>query len=205
MNKFEEYVTSWFNLYLEDHEDDETLLLTLFNTICPRKDGDFLSDWLGEDETVGDWLTACTPRQIYTALFVDGGHVSFDDMPDTEIFIRQMLDDAVQQLDLHEYSFTDQFIDDMTHRIVGYNSPIGFFDDLSHGGCSSGMVSILIYNDDCKKIYIDNIDDMEYFIEDEIDFPLVNTRKLPRYVFVCWICYEELAFRIAHFLFEDSF
>jgi hypothetical protein len=50
-----------------------------------------------------------------------------------------------------------------------------------------------------------HIDDMENFIsdmEDEIGEPIANRYELPHYTFVCWVCYEELAYRIYTELYE---
>ena len=70
------------------------------------------------------------------------------------------------------------------------------------------MIGMLIYNSDCKEIYIEHIDDMEEFVkelESEMGEPIRNRDHLPHYTFVCWLCYEELAFRIARELFPDEF
>ena len=109
-NKFEEYVTSWFHEYIEDHKDDEDLMLSLFNAICPRKEGDSLSDWLDKDQTICDWLMDCSAEDIYSSLFGWSGGGCFDDMPYAEGFVTKMLKDVCKELDLYRYEFTDEFI-----------------------------------------------------------------------------------------------
>lgn len=104
-----------------------------------------------------------------------------------------------------EYSFADDFIDDIVNHMEGYSNPQGFFDDLSYGGCASGMVGMFIYHTDCKNFYIEHIDDMEKFkseIECELGEPVRNTKELPHYTFMCWLCYEEFCYRLANSLFN---
>lgn len=63
-DKFGEYVVNWFHEYLKEHEDDEDLLLSVFNTIVPREEDDSLDDWLGEDQTVLDYLLQLDAEEI---------------------------------------------------------------------------------------------------------------------------------------------
>ena len=108
---------------------------------------------------------------------------------------------------LADYAFSEKFIEDMAYHAEHYESPLGFFRDLTHG-CQSGMIGMLIYNDDCKEIYIENIDDMEDYkmqIEEELGQLIANKNSLPHYTFMCWLCYEELGFHIARTLFPDDF
>ena len=205
---FEEYVTSWFHEYIMEHEEDEDLLQSLFNTICQREENDSLSDWLDEGETICDWLLNCSAEDIYSNLFGKGGSGVFDDMPDTESFVQEMLKNSVDGLGLDKYSFVEEFIEDMAYYISDYGQPIYFFTDLQKGGCSSGMIGMVIYNDDCLKLYGKYANDMEEFreeIEDEIGSPIHRDKNLFHYVWICWFCYEELGYQIGRYLFEDDF
>ena len=208
-DKFEEYVTSWFHEYVENHKDDEGLMLSLFNAICLRKEDEPLSNWLGEDETFYDWLLMnCSADEIYSSLFGFSGGGCFDDMPDTEGFIKRMLKDVCTELNLNEYDFVAEFVEDMTYNITNYDNPLGFFQDLQKGGCASGMVGMLIYNSDCLALYGKYANDMEEFreeLEEEIGSPINRDRNIRHYVWICWLCYEELAYKIARYLFEDDF
>ena len=61
-----------------------------------------------------------------------------------------------------------------------------------------------------KDLYpdVEHIDDMEGFkedFEDELGMPITNKEGLPHYTFMCWLCYEELAHRIAQELWPDKF
>lgn len=207
-DKFEEYVTSWFHEYVENHKDNEDLMLSLFNAICPRKEDEPLSNWLGEDETFYDWLMNCSADEIYSSLFGFSGGGCFDDMPDAEGFVKRMLKDVCTELNLNEYDFVAEFVEDMTYNITNYDNPLGFFQDLQKGGCASGMVGMLIYNSDCLALYGKYANDMEEFreeLEEEIGSSINRDRNIPHYVWICWLCYEELAYKIARYLFEDDF
>lgn len=206
-DKFEEYVTSWFHEYIESHKDNEDLMLSLFNAICPREEGDSLSDWLDKDETICDWLMNCSAEDIYSSLFIKS-HELFDDIPDTERFVKRMLKDACTELGLNEYEFVEEFVEDMAYNITDYDDPLFFFQDLQNGGCASGMIGMLVYNSDCLALYGKYANDMEEFrekLEDETGSPIKRDRNIRHYVWICWLCYEELAYQIAHYLFEDDF
>ena len=95
----------------------------------------------------------------------------------------------------------------MAGHCFNYANPAGFFQDLQCGGCASGMIGMFIYHSDCKDFYINHIDSMEDFVEefeDELGSPIKNEAKMPHYTFICWICYEELAFRIANELWDGE-
>ncbi|MFH7018619.1 hypothetical protein [Flavobacterium sp. FlaQc-47] len=80
-----------------------------------------------------------------------------------------------------------------------------FLEDLQNGGCMSGMISEFIYHVDCKKFYIENLDDLENIreeIEDSLGEPVKNTHRLPHYTFMCWLCFEEYCFDIYRNSFE---
>lgn len=206
-DKFEEYVTSWFHQYIEAHEEDEDLLLSLFNTICPREEDDSLSDWLDENETICDWLMNCSAEDVYSNLFGYNAHGCFDDMPDAEGFITKMLEDVSNELGLDKYEFVDEFISDMAYHITNYDNPLSFFEDMQRGGCASGMIGMVIYNSDCLALYGKYANDMEEFreeLEESIGSPLQRDTALRHYVWICWLCYEELAFQIGSYLFENN-
>ena len=94
----------------------------------------------------------------------------------------------------------------MAEHITGYNNPLGFFMDLTHG-CVSGLIGMLIYNMDCKRIYIKHIDDMEEYAEQiysEVGF-IENKHGAPHYTHICYLCYEEFGYQIGRALFPETF
>jgi len=69
-----------------------------------------------------------------------------------------------------------------------------FLEDLSRGGCVSGMVGEFIYHTDCKTFYISHLDDLEDIrkqLEDSFGEPIENRYESPHYTFVCWLCFEQ--------------
>lgn len=200
---FNQYVLNWWTEYVEDHQDDQKRLMELF-----IGEEETIEDYLDEGETPYDWLMAKGEEdadEIYTHFF---GYSSeqqyFDDLPDTETFLIGMFKQAYTE----KYDFVDELIEDMAGNSENYDTPHGFFHDLSYGGCSSGMIGMFIYHSDCKEFYIRHIDDMENFVKDfeeSLGEPVRNSNRQPHYTFICWFCYEELAYNIARTLYPESF
>lgn len=201
MKDFNEYVLEWFAAYLDNHQEQQDVIDDLFEEMgYENKD-------LDEDETKLEHLQSLDDADIiYQKLFGFNKTVEFvDDFPDTETFLMEMF---LQCVNADEYSFIKNFVEDMSTHAAGYNNPVGFFKDLIYGGCASGMIGMLIYNNDCKYLYINHIDSMEAYkeeLESEMGEPIRNTKHLPHYTFVCWLCYEELGYYIGRSLFPNIF
>lgn len=199
---FDEHVSEWWSEYIKSHQDDfKDNLGEIFTQLGYNKE-----EHLEEGQTVTDFLSGLDAATVYEDILSCDRKIDkwIEDIPTTEDFLTDVFTKAVEEIYDTYWSFADDFIADMAYHSQDYASPISFFTDLSHGGCINGMIGMLIYHDDCKKIYIDNIDDMEAFIEefeDEIGEPVKNRDRLPHYTFVCWVCYEELAYSIAKTLF----
>lgn len=209
MKTFEEYVLDWWNEYLDDAEDS-TLKALMENLIGEEET---IDDYIPEDaESPREWLRDnITANYIFNKYFgLENDGLCPDNMPDRTEFIYQMLKENVSWWDGDQTtlpSFAEEFLGDMVNHIEDYDTPLGFFKDLAYGGCQSGMIGMLIYNSDCKKIYIEHIDDMEEYVEqmyDEVGY-MKNEKGLPHYVLICWRCYEELAYRIAMVLYPETF
>ena len=198
---FEEYVLSWWQEFVESHESEAKRLMETF-----IGEEETIEDYLEDGETPLDWLSSQdNSDEIYKHFFgSEGEQLYFDDLPDTEQFLTDMFKDMYND----DYDFVEEFIEDMVDHAGGYDTPLGFFKDLSYGGCASGMIPMLIYNSDCKEFYCNHIDSMENFVEDceeELGERLSNKDKLPHYVFVCWFCYEEFGYKIARQLYPETF
>lgn len=200
---FEEFVNEWWQEYIADHDDDGFNLHEIFSQMGYNKE-----EYLDEDETVVDFLSGIGAEDVYDFFFGNGGRSKdIDDIPTTTDFCNDMFMRAAKESGLSDYSFTKKFVLDMAEHTDGYSHPMSFFEDLQNG-CQSGMIGILVYNSDCKRIYIEHIDDMEEFVqnmEEEIGCSIKNEEHLPHYTFVCWLCYEELGYRIAQTLFPEKF
>ena len=199
---FKEYMINWFHEFVEQHESDKEWCEDLFSQLG------YDNIYLDEDETPCDFLMAMSDEnEIFEALFGYKAKVkNLDDLPDTEGFLTDMFKKVGEDY-IKNYDFAEDLLKDMAEECDGYTNPTDFFQDLQQGGCGSGMVGMFIYNTDCKRFYIDHIDSMEDFVEefeDELGSPVKNEAKLPHYTFICWVCYEELAFRIANELWDGE-
>lgn len=194
MAKFDEYVLNWFKELVEDHKEDKKWLEQMTSELGLECDGDFYGFLMSLDNA----------DRLYREIFGWSAQIGpMDGLPDAKSFLTHLFQEAVE-----EYSFTDTMIGDMAEHCLGYDNPKGFFKDLQYGGCASGLVGMFIYNDDCKRFYIEHIEDLETFrreLENELGGLIENKRELPIYTFVCWLCYEALADQIARELWEDEF
>lgn len=209
MKTFEEFVTDWWKDYL-DEADDPTLKSLMENLIGEEET---IEDYIPEDySSPRDWLEDnMTADEIYRKYFgCENDGMCTDNMPDAEEFIYEMLKENAGWWNTNEEplpSFTEMYLRDMAIHISGYDHPIGFFNDLQRGGCQSGMIGMLIYNSDCKRIYIEHIDDMEEYVEqiyEEIGY-IKNENHIPHYTLISWVCYEEFAYQIGRALFPETF
>lgn len=193
---FNEYVVDWFQTKVETATDVE--VAQLFDTMeYPEVEDkrEFLMN-VENGQEIYEKLFGFFKRERNSCL--NGEQCTL---------LADIFDQAVPEM-RREYNYVDELIDNMADECNGYDNPLGFFKDLAYGGCKSGMVGMFIYNCDCKDFYIKHIDDMESFVEnfeDELGEPITNKDKLPHYTFICWLCYEELAYRIARELWPDKF
>lgn len=203
MTTFKEYILDWFHQLVEEHYTDKEWQADLFHQLGYNE-----AEYLDEGVSIYDFLLEMSDEnEVYEALFGFEAKVKcLDDLPDTESFLTNMFKKVGEQY-IKDYDFAEELLEDMAEECDGYTNPTGFFQDLQQGGCGSGMIGMFIYNTDCKKFYIDHIDSMEDFVEefeDELGCPIRNEHKLPHYTFICWVCYEELGFRIANELWDGE-
>lgn len=201
---FSEYVIEWFQDYLKNEENDQSIE-ELFE--CMGYSSDDLED---EQDTYNFLMNLEDGEMIWRRIFSYGSEVKQACLDiaktDTEELLCNFYKDAVSGL-CKKYDFVEEFIEDIAGNCIGYDNPVGFFKDLVYGGCAAGTVGSLIYNSDCKKIYIKYIDSMEAYVEDteeELGCELKNEHKYLRYVFVCWTCMEQLAYAIASILWPEE-
>lgn len=206
---FSEYVNNWFSQLLEEEFKGDEERCREFVTDMGF---DPISDYIDEGETAWDFLNGLTDENddIYGHVF--GAlkcHCWTSICLYRDDFLREMFNYiAKNNYLLKNKDFVEPLIDDMVDNCDGYDNPIGFFKDLSTGGCASGMVGMFIYNYDCKKFYIRHIDSMEDFkteFEGELGSPIINREQLPHYTFMCWLCYEETGYQIAQTLWPEQF
>lgn len=125
--------------------------------------------------------------------------------------INKQLEKLLSKSNYQNNSFAEDFNAIISDGVDGYNGNTkdklkSFFNDLQHGGCSSGMIGEFIYNSDCKEFYIKHIDDLESMKEDldeQLGEPVTNRQGLPHYTFLCWLCFEEYCYDLYRTIFES--
>lgn len=199
---FREYMLDWWETFIEANQSEAKRIMEEF-----IGEEEFVEDYLEDDETPFDWLSAKTDAdEIYQHFFgYSNDALDFNSRPDTETFLIDMFKEMFDG----KYDFTDELIEDMAYHAQDYKLPRDFFSDLWRGGCESGLIGMFIYNSDCRKFYCDHIDDMEEFAEEmNLEWEINNNGKssyIPRYTFICWFCYEQLGAKIASTLYPGDF
>ena len=211
LQTFDEHVLDWWSEFLSN-TDEETAKRIMENEFIGEEET--VDDYIPEDaESCLDWLENQTDAVlIYKTFFgTEATDNVYDNLPDTQGFLTEIFMSCAgwygEPDSASKPSFAKNFVADMAYHAEDYDNPLGFFEDLQHG-CQSGMIPMLIYNSDCKDIYIEHIDDMEAWKEEEeesLGEPISNRDKIHHYVWMCWLCYEELGFQIARTLFPNEF
>ncbi len=210
---FDEYVMDWWEDYIDciSETDAGSIVLNIFKPkklitqeeFCQLK-GELFKAWL---------LTNPDAATIYESM-IDNGSEPLRKVlqtPDPLEFLEAMFTTCAGWYDEVEFksydspSFAKEFVKDMARHAVEYDKPIEFFKDLSDHGCPN-VIGKFAYMADCKRLYIEHMDDMEeYRAEIGERICLEEPRHQKHYVWICWLCYEELAHQIASTLFPDEF
>lgn len=211
LQTFDEHVLDWWSDYL-DTCDEETARRIMENEFIGEEET--VDDYIPEEaESCLDWLENQTDAdQIYKIFFgTEATDNVYDNVPDTQTLLTDIFMSCAGWYgdpdSKSKPSFAKDFVADMAYHAEDYGTPLGFFEDLRNG-CQSGMIGMLIYNSDCKRIYIEHIDDMEDWKSEEeesLGDPIKNRDHIPHYTWMCWLCYEELGFQIAQTLFPNEF
>ena len=89
-------------------------------------------------------------------------------------------------------------INEIICNFDGYDDIRDWFRDMQKGGCSSGMVSGLIYYNDTHEFYDEfysEIEDLRYTFEQDTGAPLKVEGDLKNWY--AWYAFEETAYQIA--------
>lgn len=207
-NYFSRYMNEWFQEFLDEHENDEVLVEQLFNRLLTQE---ALDEWPEGGLTMLEYLRNDIDAEFaYSRLYKEEIEVELERALDKhQEFIYKILTKAADALGLR-YDFMKELMDDMAYHIIDYDRPVQFFNDLQRGGCASGMIGMFIYQSDCHRFYMRYADDMEEYkedMEDELGEPIRqrDCERMYHYYWMCWLCYEELAFALARHLYEDEF
>lgn len=110
----------------------------------------------------------------------------------------------------HNYDFAEDIEEDIIYHIMeckDNNEIRGFFEQVFYYGCTNSATLMFIDKNETRDFYIKHIDSMEEFMlqyEDETGISMEISRDYPRYMQVCWLCYEELAKSISDKLFPEE-
>ncbi len=88
-----------------------------------------------------------------------------------------------------------EVLDILVNHIEDYESfeeVRGFMEDLRQYGCSSGMIGELIYYTDTKKFFIDNIDEIQDYINTLVQEHVYSINELDINE-ISWIVFEAIA------------
>lgn len=91
----------------------------------------------------------------------------------------------------------DYVIDEVLDLYDDYEDIRDWFEDLSRGGCASGMVSGLIYYEDTHKLndeFYDEIEELRHEWKDNTGEELKPQNDLKNWF--AWFAFEETAYRI---------
>ena len=195
MNVFDNYVVNWYKEVMHTTPNSELIeFMELGDTV--RITGN------SEREVLMECAQEKYAGYIYTHLIANGKTISPED------FLRYVFEQEFDGL-IQEYEFIPAFLSNMAFEAAHYNSanPRDFFDDLGAHGCVSGVVGMVAYHDNNRKIYMQYLDDLEDFLadfEEAVGEPVRNEKRLPRYTFVVWFCYQELAYQLEQRLWETE-
>lgn len=88
-----------------------------------------------------------------------------------------------------------EVLDILVNHIEDYESfeeVRGFMEDLRAYGCSSGMIGELIYFSDTKKFFIDNIDEIQDYVNTLVQEHVYSINELDINE-ISWIVFEAIA------------
>lgn len=149
---------------------------------------------MAEDQDMKAWYEYCIEHQ------------SSDEHKVSNFDLEGAIKEIITEVTDVEWGFAEEFIDSYVSNILQYQAAEDFFCDLQHGGCQSGLVGGLVYYNDTRKIYINNMESIDEYIaelESEMGVSILDTSKQPRFNYAVWLTYEEFAYRIYSALFEN--
>ena len=191
-NKFYTYIQSMIHNLIIEKEDEGICDYNMNLFYCLRKQ---LEDLLESDCTHGEYIISMSGEELWDGiLHMDNTSRKELGIEDPVVITKNFLS-VLMSNEIERYDFAEEFLEDMAEYMAYFPDPTVWLNDLISCGCVTGMVSKLIYNSDCKELYVKYIDSMEELksdLEDEIGEVIKSTNNLPHYTFLCWLCYEEL-------------
>ena len=192
---FQESFMSWFEE--QTHKEQVEMLKGIVGkpiTKAMLAEYDGSAYEMAEDQDMKAWYEYCIEHQ------------SSDDHKVSNFDLEGAIKEIITEVTDVEWGFAEEFIDSYVSNILQYQAAEDFFCDLQHGGCQSGLVGGLVYYNDTRKIYINNMESIDEYIaelESEMGVSILDTSKQPRFNYAVWLTYEEFAYRIYSALFEN--
>lgn len=115
--------------------------------------------------------------------------------------LERTLDLAFQEAGMDSYSFSGELKDIFQSHMGDYDTIGGFFDDLSRGGCASGMIGEFIYDSDIKDFFDRHGRDLEQFrsdLESEMGTTLRPEDGDDPVEYLVWLTAEEVGYRVSN-------
>lgn len=107
----------------------------------------------------------------------------------------ESLMNVMESLKENESDLRVEVLDILVNHIEDYESfeeVRGFMEDLRCYGCTSGMIGELIYYTDTKKFFIDNIDEIQDYINTLVQEHVYSINELDINEIV-WVTFEAIA------------
>lgn len=203
MQNFEECVHSWLCSYLEQHEDDEELIITMLSFMGYRADD------IPDDEEYLDFLLSIDVKRIYWFI-LSGYSDAFVTETESKDFRRKTFMQAVDEKEFGKcdvFSLSYRYIQTMVNGTERMDSLYSYFQMIEDKGVGTDLSAELFNYTDCRNLYILYMDEMEA-IKDYVEQTaktIYRPKGIPRYAFMCRFCFEELASSIARNLFPDKY
>ena len=102
---------------------------------------------------------------------------------------------VMESLKENENSLRSEVLDILKNHIEEYENfedVRGFMEDLRSNGCVSGMIGELTYYSDTKKFFIENLDEIQDYVNDLILEHVYNIYDFD-YNEIVWVVFEAIA------------
>lgn len=102
---------------------------------------------------------------------------------------------AMEEILRGDNNLKDNVLDILTNHIETFESleeVKAFMEDLRIDGCVSGMISELTCYSDTKEFFINNLEEIQYYVNTLIDEKLYSINKLD-YNEIVWVVFETIA------------
>ena len=107
----------------------------------------------------------------------------------------EMLLNVIESLKVGDNNLRCEVLDILVNHIEdceNFEEVRNFMEDLRAYGCVSGMIGELVYYNDTKKFFINNLDEIQDYLNDLIQERLYSINKFD-YNEIVWVVFETIA------------